>query len=147
MRVLIKVAAPLSVETVIKDVFSDVLAVARKQELGLDDRPQELLEAHAVIREKARHSSGRGQHDAEPACGVSAEPVSEKQIDARGNTDGKNRAEELTCGQAEENALLVLPDFLRDFDFLDIFCLLFVRKFDRVLETRDNSVRKSLKRS
>ena len=36
MRVLIKVAAPLSVEAVIKDVFSDVLAISGKQELGLE---------------------------------------------------------------------------------------------------------------
>ena len=114
-RVLIKVSTPLSVEAVIAEVFSDVLAISGKQELGLDDRPQELLEAHAVVIEKARHSGGCGQHDTEPARGFLADHVAQKQIHARGNSDGKERAEELTGRQAEEDAFLVLPDFFRDF--------------------------------
>ena len=68
-RVLIKVSTPLSVEAVIAEVFSDVLAISGKQKLGLDDRPQELLKCHAVVIKKARHGSGRTEDDAEPACG------------------------------------------------------------------------------
>ena len=132
-RVLIKVSTPLSVEAVIVKVFSDVLAISGKQELGLDDRPQELLKGHAVIVEKARHGSGRSQDDAEPACGFLADHVAQEKIRASGDADGKDRAEELTGRQTKENAFLVLPDLFRDFNFFDGFYLQFVRKFDRYL--------------
>ena len=130
-RVLIKVSTPLSVETVIAEVFSDVLAIPGKQELGFDDCPQELLKCHAVVIKKARHSSGRSEDDAEPACGFLADHVAQEQIRAGGDADGKDRAEELTGRQAKENALLVLPDLFWDFNFFDGFYLPFVRKFDR----------------
>lgn len=141
-RVLIKVTTPLSVEAVVIGVFPYVLAVACKQELGLDDRPEELFKGHAVIGEKARHSSGRGQHDAEPACGFLADHVAQEQIRSRGDANGEDRAEELTGRQAKENAFLVLPDLFRDFNFFDGFYLPFVRKFDRFLLLRDNISRK-----
>lgn len=114
-RVLIKVSTPLSVEAVIAEVFSDVLAISGKQELGLDDRPQELLKGHAVVIKKARHGSGRGEDNTEPACGFLADYVAQEQIRASGDADGKDRAEELTGRQAKEDAFLVLPDFFRDF--------------------------------
>ena len=141
-RVLIKVSAPLSVEAVIAEVFSDVLTISGKQKLGLNDRPKELLEGHAVVIKKARHSSGRGQNDAEPACGFLTDHVAQEQIRAGGNADGKDRAEELTGRQAKENAFLVLPDLFWDFHFFDGFYLQFVRKFDRYLRLRDNISRK-----
>ena len=141
-RVLIKVSTPLSVEAVIANVFPDVLAIPGKQELGLDDRPKELLKGHAVVIKKARHGSGRSQHDAEPACGFLTDRVAQEQIRACGDTHGKDRAEELTGRQAKENALLVLPDLFRDFHFFDGFYLPFVRKFDRFMLLRDNISRK-----
>ena len=132
-RVLIKVSTPLSVEAVVAEVFSDVLAISGKQELGLDDRPQELFKSHAVIGEEARHGSGRSQDDAEPACGFLTDHVAQEQICAGSNADSEDRAEELTGRQAKENALLVLSDLFRDFNFFDGFYLQFVRKFDRIL--------------
>ena len=115
-RDLIKVSSPLSVEAVVVDVFTDVLSISGVQELRFDDRPKELLKGHAVVREKARHSSGRGQHDAQPACSFLSYNIPQEQIHPRGDTNGKDRAEELTGRQAEEDALLVLPDFFRDFN-------------------------------
>ena len=141
-RVLIKVSTPLSVEAVVAEVFSDVLTISGKQELGLDDRPKELLKGHAVIGEEASHSSGRSQNDAEPACGFLADHVAQEQIRACGDADGKDRAEELTGRQAKENAFLVLSNLFRDFNFFDGFYLQFVRKFDRYLRLRDNISRK-----
>jgi hypothetical protein len=132
-RVLIKVSTPLSVEAVVAEVFSDVLTISGKQELGLDDRPKELLKGHAVVIKKARHGSGRGEDDAEPACSFLADHITQKQIRASGDADGKDRAEELTGRQAKENAFLVLPDLLRDLYFDDMYYLPFVRKFDRFL--------------
>ena len=116
-RVLIKVSTPLSVEAVIAEVFSDLIAISGKLELGLVDRPKELLKGLAVVIKKARHGSGRGQHDAEPARGFFADHVAQEQIRACGDAYGKNRAEELAGRQAKENALLVLPDLFRDFYF------------------------------
>ena len=145
-RVLIKVSTPLSVEAVIAEVFSDVLAIPGKQELGLDDRPKELLKGHAVVTKKARHGSGRGEDDAEPACGFLADHITQEQICACGNAHGKDCAEELTGGQTEENALLVLSDLFRDFNFFDGFYLQFVRKFDRYLLLRDNISRKMFRK-
>ena len=141
-RVLIKVSTPLSVEAVVAEVFSDVLAISGKQELGLDDRPKELLEGHAVVIKKARHGSGRSQDDAEPACGFLADHITQEKIRAGGDADSKDRAEELTGRQAKENAFLVLPDLFRNFYFFDGFYLQFVRKFDRYLRLRDNICRK-----
>ena len=132
-RVLIKVSTPLFVEAVIAEVFSDVFAISGKQELGLDNRPQELLKGHAVVIKKARHGSGRSQDDAEPACGFLADHVAQEQIRAGGDADGKDRAEELPGRQAKENTFLVLSDLFRDFNFFDGFYLPFVRKFDRFL--------------
>ena len=86
-----------------------------RQVFGLDDRPKELLKGHAVIGEEARHSSGRGQHDAQPACGFLSHHIAQEQVHPSGDADGEDRAEELTGRQAEEDALLVLPDFFRDF--------------------------------
>ena len=146
IRVLIKVSTPLSVEAVIAEVFSDVLAISGKQELGLDDRPKELLKGHAVVIKKARHGSGRGENDAEPACGFLADHVAHEQIRACGDADGKDRAEELTGRQAKENALLVLPDLFRDFNFFDGFYLQFVRKFDSYLRLRDNISKSSFRK-
>ena len=141
-RVLIKVSTPLSVEAVIAEVFSDVLAISGKQELGLDDRPQELLEGHAVVIKKARHGSGRGKDNTEPACGFLANHITQEQIRDGGNADSEDRAEELTGGQAKENAFLVLSDLFRDFNFFDGFYLQFVQKFDSYLRLRDNISRK-----
>ena len=146
-RVLIKVSTPLSVEAVVAEVFSDILSIPGKQELGLDDRPKELLEGHAVVIKKARHGSRRSQDDAEPACGFLADHVAQEQIRACGDTHGKDRAEELTGRQAKENAFLVLSDLFRDFNFFDGFYLPFVRKFDRYLRLRDNISRKMFERS
>lgn len=92
-----------------------------------------MLEGHAVVVEKARHGSGRGEDDAEPACGFLADHITQEQIRAGGDADGKDRAEELTGRQAKENAFLVLSDLFRDFNFFDGFYLPFVRKFDRYL--------------
>ena len=125
-RVLIKVSTPLSVEAVIAEIFSDVFAIPGKQELGLDESPKELLKGHAVIVEKARHSSRRGEDDAEPACGFLTDHVAQEQIRASGNADGKDRAEELTGRQAKENAFFVLSDLFRDFNFFNGFYLPFV---------------------
>jgi hypothetical protein len=141
-RVLIKVSTPLSVEAVIAEVFSDIFAISGKQELSLDDRPKELLKGHAVVIKKARHGSGRSQDDTEPACSFLADHITQKQIRACGNADGKDRAEELTDRQAKENAFLVLPDLFGDFNFFDGYYLQFVRKFDRYLRLRDNISRK-----
>ena len=120
-RDLIKVSSPLSVEAVVVDVFTDVLAIPGVQELRFDDRPKELLKGHAVIREKARHGSGRGQHDTQPACGFLSYNIAQEQVHPSGDADGEDRAEELTGRQAEEYALLVLPDFFRDFYLFDDF--------------------------
>ena len=146
-RVLIIVSTPLSVEAVIAEVFSYVLAISGIQELGLDDRPKELLKGHAVVIKKARHGSGRSQDDAEPACSFLADHVTQEKIRAGGDADGKDRAEELTGRQAKENAFLVLPDLFRNFNFFDGFYLQFVRKFDRHLRLRDNISRKMFERS
>ena len=141
-RVLIKVSTPLSVKAVVAEVFSDVFAIPGKQELGLDDSPKELLEGHAVVNKNARHGSGRSQDDTEPACSFLADHITQEQIRASGDADGKDRAEELTGRQAKENALLVLPYLFRDLNFFDGFYLQFVRKFDRYLRLMDNISRK-----
>ena len=141
-RVLIKVSTPLSVEAVVAEVFSDVLAISGKQELGFDDRPKELLKGHAVVIKKARHGSGRSEDNTEPACGFLADHITQEQIRASGDADGEDRAEELTGGQAKENAFLVLSDLFWDFYFFDGFYLQFVRKFDRYLRLMDNINRK-----
>ena len=145
-RVLIKVSTPLSVKAVVAEVFSDVLAIPGKQELGLDDRPKELLEGHAVVIKKARHSSGRSEDNTEPACGFLADHITQEQIHACGNADGEDRAEELTGRQAKENAFLVLPDLFGDFYFFDGFYLQFVQKFDRYLRLRDNISKSSFRK-
>ena len=132
-RVLIKISTPLSVEAVVKLVFPDVLAISGKQEFRLDDRPQELFKSHAVIGEEAGHGGGSSQDDTEPACGLLADDRAKQKIHTSGDGNGENSAEELSGRQPKENAFLVLPDLLRDFNFDDMYYLPFVRKFDRIL--------------
>ena len=132
-RVLIKISTPLSVETVVKQVFPDVLTVSRIEEFRLDDRPQELFKGHAVIGEEAGHGGGSGQDDAEPACGLLADDRAKQKIHAGGDGNSEDRAKELSGRQTKEDAFLVLPDLLRDLYFDDMYYLPFVRIFDRFL--------------
>lgn len=132
-RVLIKIATPLSVEAVVKQIFPDVLAVSRIEEFRLDDRPQELLKGHTVIGEKAGHGGGSSQDDAEPACGLLADNRAKQKIHASGDGNSENRAKELSGRQTKEDVFLILPDLLRDLYFDDMYYLPFVRKFDRFL--------------
>ena len=123
-RDLIKIATPLSVKAVIENVFSDVFPVARKQKLCLDDRPKELLKGHPVIREKARHCSGRGQHTTEPACGFLADYAAQEKIHPGSDGNGEDCAGELPGRQAEEDTLFILPDLFWNLYF-DRLCTSF----------------------
>lgn len=116
-RDLIKISTPLSVEALVVDILTDVPALPGVQDFAFDDSPQKLLKVHAVVAEKAGHGSRRSQHDAEPTGCLPPNHMAEKQIHACGDYDRENGAEELPGRQAEENALLVLPDFFWDFYF------------------------------
>ena len=116
-RDLIKVSTPLSVEALVVDILSDVPALPGVQDFAFDDSPQKLLKVHAVVAEKAGHGSRRSQHDAEPAGRFPPNHRAQKQVHACGDSHCENGAEELPGRQAEENALLVLPDFFRNFYF------------------------------
>lgn len=116
-RDLIMAVTPLSIIGFIIRIFADVLPIPGKQQFGLDDSPNKLLKAQAVVAEKARRREGRCQDDAEPACGFPAYEAPKAQIDASRDEQRGQRAKELPSRQAKEDAFLVLPDLFRDFYF------------------------------
>ena len=67
--------------------------------------------------EEPGHGHGRGGQDAHPARGLLAQRGAQQQVGGHGDSDGKQGAEELPGGQAEENAFLMLAYFFGNFDF------------------------------
>lgn len=76
-----------------------------------------MLQVQAVVVEESGHGHRCGGQDAEPACGLFANHGAKAQIDGHGDSHGNNGAEELPGREAKEDTLLVLADFLGNFDF------------------------------
>lgn len=125
-RALIKVDSLLSVQYGVVKVFRDEPPPSGAKQLGLEEGPGELLQCKAVVAEEPGHGHGRGGQDAEPARGLQAEYGA--QVHGDGDPHGGYCAEELPGGEAEENGLLVLADFIGNFDFrIDIsFCVNYI---------------------
>ncbi len=116
-RALIKVYGLLSVQHGVVEVLGNEAPPSGAKQLGFEESPGELLQGQAVVAEEPGHGHGRGGQDAEPARGLLAEYGAQAQVDGRGDPHGGHGAEELPGGEAEEDRLLVLADFLGNFDF------------------------------
>ena len=67
------------------------------------------------MEETGQGDRGGGQ-DAHPACRLLADGWPQAQVDTGGRSHSNRGAKELPGGQAEEDGLLVLADFLGNFD-------------------------------
>ena len=87
------------------------------QQFRADERQQELFKRHAVVREKAAHGEGERRQDAHPADVAGTHDIAQAKVHAHGNQHGQQGEDKLPQGQAEENALPIVPDFFVDADF------------------------------
>ena len=90
------------------------------QQLRSDERQQELFKGHAVVGKKAAHGEGERRQNAHPADVAAAHDIAQAKVHAHGHQHGQQGENELPQGQAEEYALLVVPDFFVDADFYNI---------------------------
>lgn len=122
--VLIKVLGLLSAHGLIVIVSGNVFALSGAKELRLDIGDGELFKRHAVVVKKAGDGHGRGEQDADPACGLLSGKAGHDEVGCDGDPHGQNGADELPPGQAEKDAFLVLAYLFRDFDFdyIDHLC-------------------------
>ena len=97
----------------------------RVQQFGSDKRQQELLERHAVVREKATQSEGERRQDAHPADLAAAHHIAQAEIHAHSHSHGQQGENKLTQGEAKEQALLIVLDFFVDANFDKISLLSF----------------------
>ena len=84
------------------------------QQLGADEGQEELFERHAVVREKATQSEGERRQDAHPADLAAAYHVAQAEIRTYRHQHSQQGKNELTQGEAKEQALLIVPDFFVD---------------------------------
>ena len=77
---------------------------------------EELLQGHAVVVEETGQGYRGGGQDTHPACRLFSDDRPQAQVNAGGRSHGDHSAKELPGGQAEEDRLLVLADFLGNFD-------------------------------
>lgn len=87
------------------------------QQFRTDDRQCELLEAHPVITKKTAQGKGERRQDTHPAGTLSAYGAVQNKIKKDRHGKGHGGADKLPETKAKENAFLVVPDFLVDFDF------------------------------
>ena len=84
------------------------------QQFSADDGEEELLKGHAVVSEEAAQGEGERRQDADPADLPTACHIAQAEIQPHRHQDGQQGEQELPQGQAEKQALLVVPDFFVD---------------------------------
>ena len=87
-----------------------------KEKFRLDHSPQKLLQGHAVVVEETGQGYRGGGQDTHPACRLFSDDRPQAQVNAGGRSHGDHSAKKLPSGQAEKDGLLVLADFLGNFD-------------------------------
>ena len=87
------------------------------QKLRADDGEEELFKGHAVVSEKAAQGEGERRQDADPADLPAAQHIAQAEVQPHCHQDGQQGKQELTQGQAEKQAFLIVPDFFVDADF------------------------------
>ena len=115
-RDLIKVLAPFPPQEVVVEVFGGKGPAPSKEKFRLDHSPQKLLQGHAVVVEETGQGYRGGGQDTHPACRLLADDRPQAQVEAGSQPHGGHSTKELPGGQAEEYRLLVLADFLGNFD-------------------------------
>ena len=87
------------------------------QQFRADERQQKLFKGNSVVCEKAAHGEWELRQDAHPADVAAAHDIAQAEIHAHSHQHGQQGEDELPQGQAEEYALLIVPDFFVDADF------------------------------